>query len=171
MTSISPTIPTTMHAVTKSKPTIPFTAGAFAKLKAEKDRLTKLRVEVMARLKEAREQGDLSENGAYTYAKFELGAIGRQLRTLNHQITNGFVAEKPTNSATAQFGSTITLTNLANQQRMTFQLVSQFESDPTQHKLSVDSPIGQAVLGKKVGETIHATLPRGTAQFNITKIV
>lgn len=159
-----------MPLSTQTKPTIPFTADAFAKLKAEKDRLTKLRVEVMARLKEAREQGDLSENGAYTYAKFELGSIGRQLRTLNHQLTNGFVADTPTDSTTAQFGTTVTLINQATQKELTFQLVSQYESDPTNQKLSTDSPIGNAALGKKVGETITVQLPKGETRYLISAL-
>ncbi len=157
--------------IPKPKPTIPFTADAFAKLQTEKQRLTALRVEVMARLKEAREQGDLSENGAYTYAKFELGSIGRQLRALNHQLDNGFIATTPTTtSSTIQFGSTVTLQHTTTNATMTFMLVSQFESDPAHQKLSTTSPIGQAILGKKTGDTVTVNLPKGETTYSIITV-
>jgi transcription elongation factor GreA len=152
---------------------IPFTADAFAKLKQEKQRLTALRAEVMARLKEAREQGDLSENGAYHYAKFELGHIHRQLRTLNYQLTNGFVPTPLAShrrSTSIQFGSMITLQNLNTQTTLTFMLVSEYEADPNQNKLSMLSPIGASVFGKQKGSQVTVKLPKGEQIYQIVEV-
>jgi transcription elongation factor GreA len=151
---------------------IPFTKEAYTKLQLEKKKLEALRVEVLARLKEAREQGDLSENGAYKYAKFELGNIGRQLRQINYQLHNGYIAAVSSSASnTAQFGSTITLQNTTDQKEMTFTLVSEFESNPAEKKLSTTSPIGTATLGKKLHDIIQVQTPTGAKTFTIIKLV
>jgi transcription elongation factor GreA len=150
---------------------IPFTEDAYKKLEAEKKKLEALRVEVLARLKEAREQGDLSENGAYKYAKFELGNIGRQLRQIKYQLHHGYVANVSVSAKnTAQFGCTITLQNTQDQTEMSFMLVSEFESNPAEKKLSTHSPIGAATLGKKLHDTIEVSTPKGTKIFKVTQI-
>lgn len=153
-------------------PTIPFTKEAYDSLKIEKARLLQLRVEVSQRLKEAREQGDLKENEAYQYAKFELGNIGRQLRDINYRLQHGYVAALAAAGAatSAQFGTTITLKNLENNTELTFMLVSEFESNPAEKKLSTSSPIGAAALGKKLNEIIVVTTPNGPKTFQIVSI-
>lgn len=152
----------------KITPTIPFTAEAYQKNKAELDRLIKLRAEVMERLKAAREMGDLSENGAYKYAKFELGDIGRRMRYLKHVLAHGYIAETDSTSEVVSFGKTVELES--NGATYTFFLVSEHESDLTANKLSIDSPIGKALLGKKAGESAEVTTPRGTVTYSITAI-
>ncbi len=148
--------------------TIPFTAEAFAKNQAEFDRLTNLREEVMERLKVAREMGDLSENGAYKYAKFELGDIGRRLRQLKYLLVNGYVAEVSSQTNVVTFGNTVVLKSGADE--FTFFLVSEHESDMTQNKLSIHSPIGTAIMGKKTGDQVTVETPRGSVQYSIIKI-
>ncbi|MEP7167131.1 MAG: transcription elongation factor GreA [Candidatus Woesebacteria bacterium] len=149
-------------------PSIPFTQGAYKKLQQELDRLTKLRAEVVIRLTTAREMGDLSENGAYKYAKQELGDIGRQLRQVNYQLKFGHVVTRASSNS-IDFGSTVTIKNESRE--LTFMLVSQFESNPAENKLSTDSPIGSAVVGKKVGDTVTITLPAGETEYTITKVL
>lgn len=146
---------------------IPFTNEEFEKITLERDALLAERKEVMIRLQTAREMGDLSENGAYKYAKFELGNIGRRLRELNHLIENGYV---PTQNNTQEiaFGSKVTLKN--DQQQITYQLVSEHESNPRIGKLSLKSPIGVQLMGKKTGDQITITTPRGDVSYAITKI-
>ena len=111
--------------------------------------------------------GDLSENGAYRYAKQELGDVSRQIRNLKYKIMFGFVQTKHTGS-TIGFGNTITIES--NGKSLTFMLVSKHESDPAQQKLSTESPVGHAVLGKKVGDIVTVTLPRSTVMYTITKV-
>lgn len=122
----------------------------------------------MERLKEAREMGDLSENGAYKYAKFELGSIGRQLRQLRFQLDNGVIVAK-TATDTVSFGSCVTVTHSSGK-RMMFTIVSSYESNPLENKLSMDSPIGSALLGKKLHESVVVQTPAGEQTFTILKI-
>ncbi len=147
---------------------IPFTAEAYQKLKDELARLTPLREEVIIRLQAAREQGDLSENGAYKYAKMELGNISKEQRRLKYLITFGKVQAIQANTGTATFGSTITIKN--GEKELTFMLVSEHESDPTQNKLSLKSPIGKAVHGKKIGDIVKVQLPIGEVTWTITNV-
>lgn len=147
---------------------IPFTKDAYEKIQKEFDRLTELRKEVIIRLQIAREQGDLSENGAYKYAKFELGDIGRKLRDLSYQLKHGVITNKSANSESIDFGAEITLKN--SDREMTFMLVSEYESDPLKNKLSTKSPIGQAVIGKKKGDQITVQTPGGVVEWEIVEV-
>lgn len=151
-----------------ANPSIPFTASAYAQNQAELTRLTKLRREVVERLKTAREMGDLSENGAYTYAKFELGTIGRRLRYLKHILANGYVAKVSSQANVANFGRMVTLKNATRE--LTFLLVSEHEANPTQHKFSLQSPIGQATQGKRAGEEIEVTTPAGKVKYTVINV-
>lgn len=151
-------------------PTIPLTAEAFAEYQAKFKQLTELRVEVMERLKIAREMGDLSENGAYTYAKFELGSIGRQLRSLKHLLTNGYVAQASSVTDIADFGRTVTIKNIETDKSLTFLLIDEHESNPTQQKLSLQSPVGQAIRGKKIGDTVTVITPTKKTRYLIVTI-
>ncbi len=148
---------------------IPFTPQKYQQLQTEHDRLVKLREEVMGRLQTAREMGDLSENGAYKYAKFELGNIQRQLREITFLLQNGHSVE-PITSNTIQFGSQVTITNVQTKKQLSFLLVSKYESDPKQNKLSINSPIGEAIFGKKVGEKVVAKSPTGEQEFLIESV-
>lgn len=146
---------------------IPFTQETFDNMKAEIERLNTYREEVVIRLQAAREQGDLSENGAYKYAKMELGDIGRKLRDLKYKLAFGYVPAAPA-MGVIDFGATVTIKN--EKRDMTFMLVSQHESDPTQNKLSTNSPIGKAVKGKKVGDLIEVVAPAGVIKWEIVKV-
>lgn len=147
---------------------IPFTKDAYAKLQADFARLSQEKIDLMARLKTAREMGDLSENGAYKYAKIELGSVGRQLRHLRHLLENGEIIVKKATSTTVEFGSTVTLKNA--QDELTYTIVSMHESDMLEHKLSIESPIGQAIMGKKVGEEVAVKTPGGTIIYTIMAV-
>ncbi len=147
--------------------TIPFTPQAYAQLKADRARLRKEREETIVRLQTAREMGDLSENGAYKYAKFELGSIGRQLRQINHLLKEGVVVQ-PTTHNRVEFGSSVTLDGPRGEQ--TFLMVSEHESNPKEFKLAMTSPIGTAILGKVVGDVVTVETPRGEASYTILKI-
>lgn len=132
------------------------------------DFLQKELVAVMARLKVAREMGDLSENGAYKYAKFEISDIRRQLSNLKHLLALGYVATKKSHDGKVGFGSEVTLQSQKG--RMSFTLVSQFESDPQAQKISDSSPLGQAVLGKSTGESVTVISPAGVLCYTIISV-
>lgn len=147
---------------------IPLTPQKFTQLQQHKAKLQADQEQILKRLKLAREQGDLSENGAYKYAKFELGSNRRQLSQINHLLTWGKVIDAPTKKDQVSFGHTITLSG--DKRQITFMLVSQHESDPSSSKLSDTSPYGQAVMGKRLGEQVKVLAPGGEFVFTITSI-
>lgn len=146
---------------------IPFTPAKYEAMIEERRLILIEREAVMGRLKIAREMGDLSENGAYKYAKFELGNIGRKLRELNYLIENGEPVKKARHT-TAQFGATVTLND--GERELTFLVVSEFESDPSKGMLSMKSPIGVAILGKKIGDSVDVVLPNGVKTYTVQSI-
>ena len=148
--------------------TIQFTEEGYKKIEEKLATLLKTREEVVVRLRTAREMGDLSENGAYKYAKFELGNIARELRRLRQLIQNGVVVPKKATNGHIAFGSVVSMKS--EKHTMTFTLVSEFESNPTKKKLSMKSPVGAAVLGKKVGDTVVIRTPSGEAMYQIISV-
>lgn len=148
-------------------PVIKVTKQGYDKFEADFDRLTKERPEVLIRLQAAREMGDLSENGAYHAARFELSTIDRQLKKLTYQLRFAEITETKKTGA-ADFGSTVKLDN--NGKEMTFMLVSGYESDPKLGKLSVYSPIGKAVIGKKAGDTVVVDAPAGQLKLKLISV-
>lgn len=155
-------------SATTSTSKIPFTRQAYQDMQNKVSRLLTERKAVMSRLQAAREMGDLSENGAYHYAKFELGSINRQLRELRQLLDNGEVVEKNHQSQIIEFGSQISL--LAKGRSVSYLLVSLHESNPLSGKLSVESPLGQALLGKKVGDEVEVQAPAGIQKYTITQV-
>ncbi|MCA9368829.1 MAG: GreA/GreB family elongation factor [Pseudomonadales bacterium] len=156
----------------KPKKTIPFTPEKYAAMQQKVAELQKLREEVMERLIIAREMGDLSENGAYKYAKFELGTIGRQLKQLNHLLEVGFPQERlETAAEVVDFGSVVTIKkNDGSGIQKTFTVVSKHESNPVEGLLAYTSPMGKAVLKKKTGAVVSIQTPRGISEYTIISI-
>ncbi len=143
---------------------IKFTKEGYEKIQTDFQKYTLRRKEVIISLRTAREMGDLSENGAYKAAKFELGSVDRELRRLTFLLRFGEVTEVIKGSS-INFGSTVTLDNSGKQ--MTFTLVGSYESNPQQQKLSVSSPIGRAIIGKKIGDKITITAPAGQTIYTV----
>ena len=146
---------------------IPFTKEGFEKNKKDNQILLEKRKEILVRLQRAREMGDLSENGAYKAARFELSATDRELRRLKYLLRFGVVTEKKNNER-VDFGSTVTVFD--GKEKFIFTIVSGYESNPTSQKLSVESPIGKALIGKRAGEKIFVNTPEGVNEYNIVKI-
>ena len=115
-------------------PQFVFTPDEFQKMQTRKKQLLRLKTEVMERVKIAREMGDLSENGAYKYGKFELGNIRRELRRLHFLLEHGTVGTVEQHYEAIAFGCTFTLQNEFGER--TFMLVNEYESNPQENKLS-----------------------------------
>lgn len=148
-------------------PKIQFTKDGFEKINNRFQFLTNKRPEAVKRLQNARELGDLSENGAYKAARFEVNSIDRELRHLTRIIQDAEVIEyTPKNFV--DFGSFITLAN--GKEQLSFTLVGKYESDPVNKKLSTYSPIGKAVLGKRVGDKIIVNTPTEEITYTIIDI-
>lgn len=147
--------------------TIQFTQAGYQKVKDDIVALTAKRVGAVVSLRTAREMGDLSENGAYKAARFELSAIDRELRRLNYLLRFGKVSAIQ-HTGTIAFGSQISVSD--GGETLQFMLVDGYESDPQQKKLSLKSPIGKAVFGKKVGDTVMVMAPSGIKNYTIISV-
>lgn len=145
----------------------PFTKDEYQKMQVKLKKLESERPEIIIRLQAAREMGDLSENGAYQYAKLELRSADSRIRYLTNLLQNGEVKES-SKTGIIDFGSQVTLDN--GKEKQTYLMVSKLESDPRNHKLSLDSPLGKAIIGKQVGDRIKVQAPAGTLNYTIVKI-
>jgi transcription elongation factor GreA len=143
---------------------IKFTKEYYQKMAADFKNLTKKREGAVINLRTAREMGDLSENGAYKAARFELSSIDRELRRLTYLLRFGEVVET-VNKDYIDFGSRVTLDD--GKQQLTFTLVSGYESDPGKQKLSIYSPIGRVVMGKRKGDKVIVNAPAGQKTYTI----
>lgn len=146
---------------------IPLSPEKHAELEREVVRLTMERDAASERVKVAREMGDLSENGAYHYGKQELASYSRQLREVHFLLKYGVVTVS-SQSDVVEFGSTVTVSD--GKKEREFSIVSQYESDPYTGKLSVESPIGLALLGKRVGDVVTIAVPAGEIKYTVLKI-
>jgi len=149
------------------------TPEGLEKLKEEIEYLsTTKRREVAERIKEAREFGDISENSEYDDAKNEQGLLERRIGELQRRVRNVRVVD-PSEAAddAVDLGTTVTLRVVgAKGQERTFQIVGANESDPTSGKLSHASPVGRAVLKRKVGEKVMVSTPRGATEYEIVNV-
>ncbi len=152
----------------QSKPTVPLTLTAYTAAEAKVVQLNQEIAATIVRLQEAREQGDLSENGAYKYAKMELGSLRRQLGQVKHLLATSYVAHKSADSTVVGFGSTVTVNSGTD--TLTYTIVSHHESNLTEGKLSFESPLGSAVFGKPVGAAVVVHAPRGEQTWKILQI-
>lgn len=146
---------------------VPFTKAGYDQLSVRRAELLAKREIVLVSLQRAREMGDLSENGAYTSAKFELGNVDRELRRLEFNLKYGKVVEIA-HTDNVGFGSKVTVELMGKE--YTYTLVGSEESDPKKAMLSLESPIGIALMGKKVGEKVLVVMPDRQIEYLIKKI-
>lgn len=128
------------------------TQAGIDELKVEHTSLLSERAPVAERIKSARELGDLSENAEYQTAREEQDRLESRISEVEHILQNVQVIKKPKGDNKVQLGSSIKLKS--NGTTKVFQVVGTIEADPMHGKVSDESPIGQALLGKKEGETV-----------------
>jgi len=140
------------------------------KLKTELDQLINVkRVELAKRLRDAIQQGDLSENADYHSAKEDQAFLEGRILELQETLRRAIIIEGKGASDHVQMGSRVTVQE-EGEDPETFILVGAKEASPREGKISNESPIGRALLGKKVGEAAEAATPAGTVTFKILKI-
>ena len=134
------------------KKAILLTAKGFEKLKTELEELkTEGRKKISLRLKEAISYGDLSENAEYDEAKNQQSFLEARILELENQVVNvEIIKEKKSNSDIVEIGSTVTLNFIDTKEKHEYNIVGVTEADPIMHKISNESPVGSAILGKKV---------------------
>jgi transcription elongation factor GreA len=120
---------------------------------------------------EAREKGDLKENAEYDSAKEMQGLLEAKISLLETQLANARVIDESNiDTSKVSILTKVTLTNLGTKKQVTYQLVSEKEADLKAGKISVTSPIGKGILGKKVGDMAEVQAPAGKINFKIENI-
>ena len=137
-------------------------------LKAEYEELVKVKRPVaVSRLADAREAGDLSENSEYTAAKQDLSFMDGRIAELEELIHTAKIITVKSNGH-IDMGSKVTL-HVNGKQEM-FHLVGEWEADPMNKKISHESPLGKALMGKKVGEQVEVEAPAGKVKYKILEV-
>src|SRR6056297_1641924 len=144
----------------------------YERMEAElRDLKTRGRKEIAEEMAEARAKGDLSENAEYDAAKEAQGYLEKKIAELEHTLaTSEIIDEKNIDDTKAFLLSTVTILNRKTNKEMKYTLVSKDEADFKEKKISVDSPIGQAILGKEVGDIVDVNVPAGKLKLEIKKI-
>jgi transcription elongation factor GreA len=133
---------------------------------------TERRREVAERIKEAREFGDISENSEYDDAKNEQAMLERQIAELEDKLRSAQVIdETAVTNEVVSVGTTVHVKDQKTDKSVKYKIVGSAEANPSENKLSNESPVGKALLGKKRGELVSVPVPRGPARkLKITKI-
>lgn len=148
---------------------IQLTKQGYADLEKEhQDLLKNKRPQAVDRLQKARAMGDLSENSEYNAAKDELAFVEGRIREIEEILNQAEVVENKVVSDQVQLGSKVTVE--VNGKNELFQIVGEFEADPMNKKLSQNSPIGQALMNKRISDLVEVTIPAGKVQYKIVEI-
>ncbi len=149
-----------------------YTAEGLKKLRAELSQLKDIeRPNASKAIAEARDKGDLSENAEYDAAKEAQGMLEMRISKLEEVNANArLIDESVLDTSKVLVHSNVKIKNQTNGMEVTYKLVAQSEADIKTGKLSVDSPIGKGLLGKKVGEVAEIQVPNGTMSFEIIEI-
>ena len=132
------------------------------------DRKTRLRQEIAAAIKEAKEQGDLSENAEYAEAKSQQNENESRIGELEMVIKNSQVVERDDSQKGAQMSSVVKVE--FNGGQMEFTIVGSNEADPANFKISNESPLGKAFMGHSAGDSVDVTTPKGVITYKILSV-
>lgn len=148
------------------------TKETLEQMKAELQRMKTVDRPAASRaIAEAREKGDLKENAEYDVAKETQGLLEARISLLGTQLANArIVDESNIDTSKVSILTKVTMTNLDTKKQVTYQIVSEKEADLKAGKISVTSPIGKGILGKKIGDTVQVQAPAGVINFKIEKI-
>lgn len=149
-----------------------YSAEGLKKLKEELNHLRDIeRPKASQAIGEARDKGDLSENAEYDAAKEAQGLLEMRIAKMEETLANArLIDESQLDTSKVLVLSTVKLKNQNNGMEMQYTLVAESEADLKSGKISVSSPIGKGLLGKKVGEVAEITVPNGTLKFEILEI-
>ncbi len=151
---------------------IPMTAEGLEPLKAELQQLKVTeRHAVIKAIAEAREHGDLSENAEYHAARERQSFIEGRISELEDIISRADVIDlTKLSGTTVRFGASVTVADVETDEEITYQLVGPYEADLKKHKISVQSPLGRALIGKTIGDTAEVSAPGGSKGYEVLKV-
>jgi transcription elongation factor GreA len=128
------------------------------------------RREIAARIKVAREWGDLKENAEYHAAKEDQGHLETRIAKLREQVRSAAVVPITESTETVQHGSTVSYTDQETNRTQTFKLVSPHDARPSEGSLSVASPVARALIGRRLGDVIEVHTPTGVRRLSVDSI-
>ena len=128
------------------------------------------RKEVAARIKTAREWGDLKENAEYHAAKEDQARLETRIARLREQVLSADVVEVAASTETVQHGSMVSYTDRETNRQQTFRIVSPFDASPSEGALSVASPVARALIGRRAGDVIEVQTPTGVRSLSVDSI-
>lgn len=147
------------------------TEAGLRKLRGELDALKVERPKISAQIGEARDKGDLSENAEYDAAKEAQGMLEMRISKLETIIaTSRIIDESKINTKVIQIMNVVTIKNLITDKTLIYTIVSENEANIKEGKLSIGTPIAQALLGKKRGDVVDVTVPSGLLRFEVIDI-
>jgi len=151
---------------------IPITKKGYEALQAELERYKKVeRPKNIRDIEEARAHGDISENAEFEAAKERQSHIDGRIRDLEHKLAEAQIIDT-SNLSTEKvvFGATVTVKDLQSDKQQRYTLVGQDEADLKNGKISVQSPVGRALIGKRVGDTLEVQTPAKVAEYKVLNI-
>ena len=149
---------------------VPMLAEGYEKLTAQLNALREERPKIVEAIEEARGHGDLSENAEYHAAKERQGQIEAQLAELEDRVTRAQIIDPATLSGDkVVFGATVTVLDDEDKPQK-YQIVGMTEADARQGRISYDSPLGRALIGKQAGDEVEVTVPSGDRFYLVKKI-
>lgn len=148
---------------------LPITLAGKQKIEAELDHLVKVeREDLKVAIAEARELGDLKENAEYHAAKEKQGIVEGRIAQLQGILARSRVVEvSKIKSDRIVFGATVTILDSVKDQSITYKIVGEDESDLKNFKISYNSPLGKALIGKEVGDTVIVKAPKGDVEYEV----
>ena len=152
------------------KKEILLTSEGFLELEEELNELkTNKRPQVIEQIKDARAQGDLSENADYDAARNLQAEVEGRIKEIEYMLENAKIIEKAA-SGVVDLGSTVTIKYIDDDEEEVYHIVGSMEADPFDNKVSNESPIGKAIIGQKEGSTISVESPTGSYKIKIVKV-
>ncbi len=146
------------------------TAEGFLKIEEELNELkTVKRPQIIEAIKDARAQGDLSENADYDAARSDQAECEARIKQLEYMIDHAKIIEGA-EVGVVGVGSTVTISYVDDDEEEEYKIVGSLEANPFENRISNESPIGAAVIGKKVGDTVSVTSPQGSFDIKILAI-
>jgi len=151
---------------------VPMTIEGFKKLEAELHRLkVEERPRIIQQIAEARDHGDLSENAEYHAAKDAQGLNEAKVAELEDKIARAEIIDPAQLSgSTVKFGATVALVDEESGDKVKYKIVGEDEADVRKGKISINSPIARALIGKSKGDSAEVTTPRGARSYEILKV-
>ncbi len=161
----------TQNNQAKIQDQIELTAEGLKELREELSQLENEKLpKVLKRIAVAREMGDLSENSEYHSARDEKTLIEARISQINDVLKRAKVVQKSRSVGSIGMGNTVTVKKKGDSKKRTFIIAGEFEADPTNGKISIASPVGKSLLGKKKGDIIKVKVPAGLVEYKVLEI-